>query len=650
MTSWLIPLATLAAAASAPAPEKFTTPAGVESMKLSPDGRLLALVVPQGDYESRLIVLDSTTLKAVGGLNSSPMHQVGDYWWVADDRLVIAEARKYGGLDEPHLTGRLMAVDADGKRVTMVYGANGEQAVGTRMKTRADDNGFATLVDPLIDDPKHAVVAIWPPVQDVPYTEVYSIDVRNGSRRKLAKAPLASAEFMLGKNGEPQYAWGATAEGWHRLYLRTEGDDWRLVNDESQSGIEIHPLARAGEDGSLPVQVRPPKGPGHIAEWHPDNGELKVLHQPERAEPAGALLSADGQRLYGVYSADGRDDLALFDTSSPEGKLVAALRRSFKDALVEPLSFSRDGALALLRVRSDRNSGEYYLYDRTAGKARFLLARDEWADPEVMRPRQAVAITARDGLTLPAFLTLPAGQADAKPPLVLLVHGGPHGVRDEWLWDPWAQLLASQGMAVLQVNYRGSGGYGQDFGAAGHRQWGAAVIDDLIDATRWAIELGHVDGSRVCAAGASFGGYAALMSAAREPDLFRCAISYAGVSDLRLMHRKGDIQRSDSGDHYLDLVIGRDEDELARYSPVTHAGAIKAAVMLAHGGEDERVPLAHAKAMKAALEKAGKPVEWLLKPDEAHGFYRQEHRAEFNQRMLDFLARHLKAAGDVAAE
>lgn len=176
------------------------------------------------------------------------------------------------------------------------------------------------------------------------------------------------------------------------------------------------------------------------------------------------------------------------------------------------------------------------------------------------------------------------------------------------------------------------------------------MIDDLIDATRWAIEQGHADGTRVCAVGASFGGYAALMSAAREPDLFRCAMSYAGVSDLRLMHRKGDIQRSDRGESYLDRVIGRDEDELARYSPVTHASAIKAAVMLAHGGEDERVPLAHAEAMKSALEKAGKPVEWLLKPNEAHGFYRQAHRAELNQRMLDFLARHLKAADDVAAE
>ncbi len=649
MPTHLSLIAALALAAG-PKPESFSIPPGVEAMKLSPDGRFLALVVPQSDYESRLLVLDAASLKAVGGLNSSPMHQVGDFWWVSDERLLIAEARKYGGLDEPLLTGRLMAVDADGKRVAMIYGANGEQSVGTRMKTRADDNGFATLVDPLIDDPKRAVVAIWPPVQDVPYTEVYSIDVRNGSRRKLAKAPLANAEFMLGAGGEPQYAWGVTTEGWQRLYLRTEGDDWRLVNDESQSGIEVHPLAPAGADGSLPVQIRPPKGPGHIAQWHPDNGELKTLHQPERAEPAGALLSADGQHLYGVYSADGRDDLALIDTTLAEGKLVAALRRSFKDALVEPLSWSRDGALALLRVRSDRNSGEYYLYDRNGGKARFLLARDEWADPDAMRPRQAVTIAARDGLQLPAFLTLPATEGEAKPPLVLLIHGGPHGVRDEWLWDPWAQLLASQGMAVLQVNYRGSGGYGQDFGAAGYRQWGGAVIDDLIDATRWAIEQGHVDGSRVCAVGASFGGYAALMSAAREPDLFRCAMSYAGVSDLRLMHRKGDIQRSDRGESYLDRVIGRDEDELARYSPVTQAGAIKAAVMLAHGGEDERVPLAHAEAMKSALEKAGKPVEWLLKPNEAHGFYRQAHRAELNQRMLDFLARHLKAADDVAAE
>lgn len=227
------------------------------------------------------------------------------------------------------------------------------------------------------------------------------------------------------------------------------------------------------------------------------------------------------------------------------------------------------------------------------------------------------------------------------PPLVVLPHGGPHGIREEWWWEPWSQLLASRGYAVLQVNFRGSGGYGQAFQTAGYRQWGGLMIDDLIDATRWAVEQGHADGKRVCTLGASFGGYAALMSAAREPELFRCAISYVGVSDLALMHSRGDIQDSSYGESYLKRVIGEDADELADFSPTTHAADIKAAVMLIHGGEDVRVPIIHAERMRKALAKADRPVEWMVEDSEGHGFYRESHRLAFlYEGVLAFLAKH----------
>ncbi|HWS26837.1 MAG TPA: prolyl oligopeptidase family serine peptidase, partial [Xanthomonadales bacterium] len=188
------------------------------------------------------------------------------------------------------------------------------------------------------------------------------------------------------------------------------------------------------------------------------------------------------------------------------------------------------------------------------------------------------------------------------------------------------------------------GGYGQAFEAAGYRQWGGMMIDDLIDATRWAIDNGHADGQRACVFGASFGGYAALMSAARAPKLFRCAISYAGVSDLQLMHERGDIKDTRYGKNYLLDVIGEDAAQLGEYSPVNHADQIEAAVMLAHGGEDERVPLDHAQRMRAAMKKVGKPVEWLVKDNEGHGFYVQAHRVELYDAVLAFLAKHTAAA------
>ncbi len=638
----LVALSAQAVAAPIPVAD-FAKPPSVETMKLSPDGRYLALVVPQGDYETSLVVLDATTLKAVGGLRSAQNTLVGDLWWVSDERLVIAVAEKFGGLDEPFLTGHLIAVNADGKGVERIYGSMGEMQAGTRLKTRADDTGFATMVDPLPDDPSSAIIAVWPRAQALPYTELYRIDVVGGSRHKLAKAPVAGADFLIDENGEPSLAWGTTAEGWQQLYRRVDGEQWALVNDEEASGVEIEPLALASA-GQAYVQVRTAKGPGHIALWHPQQGEVKVLHQGVVADPLGVLRAADRKSVYGVVTADDRTDIALLDSKGLEGRSLAMLRKSFAGQLVLPLSWSRDGSQVLVHVSSDRNSGEYYIFDTQAKKARFLLARDEWAAPEDMRPRTPITLKARDGLDLHGYLTAPAHTGDALPPLVVLPHGGPHGVRDDGAWELWSQLLANRGYAVLQVNFRGSGGYGQAFEAAGYRQWGGLMIDDLIDAARWAIDNGHADGRRVCALGASFGGYAALMMAAREPTMFRCAVSYVGVSDLQLMHKRGDIKDTRYGKNYLKDVIGDDATQLGEYSPVNHADQIKAAVMLIHGGEDVRVPLDHAQRMRAAMKQAGKPVEWMVKDNEGHGFYRQTHRVELYDAVLAFLAKHTAVA------
>jgi len=193
---------------------------------------------------------------------------------------------------------------------------------------------------------------------------------------------------------------------------------------------------------------------------------------------------------------------------------------------------------------------------------------------------------------------------------------------------------------VLQVNYRGSGNYGRAFQAAGAKQWGGAMQDDLTDATRWAIAQGHADPSRICIYGASYGAYAALMGAAKEAGLYKCAAGYVGVYDLPMMFTAGDIQRSGSGETYLKDWLG-DPQKLAAVSPVNLAAQIKVPVFLAAGGEDERAPIRHTKRMEEALKKAGVPVESLYYPTEGHGFYTDAHRREYYAKLLAFLSRSL---------
>lgn len=640
MNVLLLALALNAHAATIPVAD-FAKPPTVESMKLSPDGRFLAMVTQQSDYETKLVVLDSSTLKAVGALNSEKRSLVGDFWWVADDRIVVAVARRYGGLDEPYLTGQLLAVNADGKDGKVIHSRFAKRQTGSRVEDRDNDTGFAVMVDPLREDPDHAVIAVYPIGQEAPLTELFRINVHTGARDRIARAPIPRARFLIDTEARPRYAWGVSDEGWQQLYQRSEDRDWTLVNDEQESGQELWPLALAADGETLYLEIREATGPGRTVLWRPGEGEQRVLHEAEVAENMGALRSADFSQIYGVITADGRHEVEIFDRELPEARALGALSKSFAGQLVVPVNWSRGAAQGLFHVSSDRNSGEYYLYDRASGKAGFLLARDEWADPAQMRERMPIRFQARDGLALHGYLTLPAADGERKPPLVVVPHGGPHGVRDDGSFDHWSQMLANRGYAVLQVNFRGSAGYGQDFETQGYRQWGRAMIDDLIDGIRWTLDQGHADSERVCAFGASYGGYASMMLAAREPGMFRCAISYVGLAELGLMYKRGDINDSEYGEQYLERAIGRSDAELNDYSPVTHAARIEAAVMLIHGGEDQRVPVVHAQRMRSALRKAGKDVEWLVKADEGHGFYRQAHREELYQRVLDFLATHL---------
>src|SRR5690606_25033845 len=299
-----------------------------------------------------------------------------------------------------------------------------------------------------------------------------------------------------------------------------------------------------------------------------------------------------------------------------------------------------DGRMLLVEVDSDRNAGDFYLFDTQAKNADYMISRRDWLDPAKMAEVRPISLQARDGLQLHGYLTVPPGTEGKDIPLVVMPHGGPYGIADTWGFDSSAQLLAAAGYGVLQVNFRGSGLYGRDFRHAGAREWGRAMQDDVTDATRWAIDQGIADAGRICIYGASYGAYAALMGVAREPSLYQCAIGYVGVYDLPLMFRRGDTQERWSGMAFLRDWVG-DRDSLAAVSPVQLAGQVKVPVLLAAGGEDERAPIEHSRRMERALQAAGVPVETLYYDTEGHGFHVDEHRLEFNQRVLGFLGRHI---------
>jgi len=299
-------------------------------------------------------------------------------------------------------------------------------------------------------------------------------------------------------------------------------------------------------------------------------------------------------------------------------------------------------------VGNERTPGKYYLYDAVLQQVDVIVARAPWIDPKQMGTVKAIHYKARDGLEISGYLTTPNGKEAKKLPLIVYPHGGPYAVRDTAGWDADAQFLASRGYAVLQMNFRGSGGYGSTFREAGNREWGGKMQDDVTDAVQWAVTSGVADANRVCLLGASYGGYVALMGAVTTPELYKCAVSISGVTDLETMFQPRIVGTSIFRDRtpeeltFISKVVGdkRDSAYLRERSPVANAAKIRAPIFIAHGEQDLIVPFGNATQMRDALVQAHKTVEFFSRPDEEHGFAQEANQIALLTQIEQFLQKY----------
>ncbi|MEG1681301.1 MAG: prolyl oligopeptidase family serine peptidase, partial [Stenotrophomonas sp.] len=382
--------------------------------------------------------------------------------------------------------------------------------------------------------------------------------------------------------------------------------------------------------------------PPAIGTLDTNTGEFKQLFVDPVAEISRNIWSTDRNTLIGVVTEAGAPKVTMLNESHPDAELYASLAGAFDGQMVDFSSYTDDGKKILVSVYSDSNPGELYLYDRDSGKARFLMTRQAQLDPKKMATTKPFSFTARDGRTIHAYLTIPNGSDGKNLPLIVNPHGGPIGPRDNWAFNPEAQLFASRGYATLQVNYRGSGGYGKAFQDAGHQQWGQGIQNDILDATHWAIQNGYANRERICIYGGSFGGYSSLMAPIREPGLFQCTFGYVGVYDIDMMFKRGDIPESSSGQRFLRRTHGTEPAAWAQNSPAQRAGEVKIPVYLAAGARDVRTPPEQTELMAKALTAAGnKPEGVIIQSGEMHGFYGEAARINVYTVMLDFFQRHI---------
>jgi dipeptidyl aminopeptidase/acylaminoacyl peptidase len=293
-------------------------------------------------------------------------------------------------------------------------------------------------------------------------------------------------------------------------------------------------------------------------------------------------------------------------------------------------------------AHSDGLPASFYLFDRKAGKLEWLADASPWIDPKKMSPMEPIRYKARDGLEIPAYLTVPKSSKGKNLPMVVMVHGGPWVSGDEWHFNPEAQFLASRGYAVLQPNFRGTTRYGWKHFSSSFKQWGLTMQDDITDGVQWAIDQGVADPKRICIYGASYGGYATMMGLAKTPDLFKCGINYVGVTDLNLFGTAtwSDFAYSEFLKYGLKDMVGdvsADKERLKSTSPVEMADRIKAPVLMAYGSSDVRVVPEHGTRMKSALERLGKKPQWMMVEGEGHGFRDMKNKVMFYGAMEKFL-------------
>jgi dipeptidyl aminopeptidase/acylaminoacyl peptidase len=511
----------------------------------------------------------------------------------------------------------------------------------------------------LPNDPDHILIARYHWADDGE-PRAHLLNVYRGRTRYLGDQPDARnlRGFIADNDGNLRVAHefirGDTVDDYEVRFHVKHGDQWRRLDIEAQrQPVSINPLGFSADNTKayfLSNHDMKENDRMGVFRYNFQTDDIELLYRHPEVNVAGGIYGHDGEVL-GVTTHFGPATYTFFDDiaeTSDDAILLQRLALSFPERDVTITSFSQDGRLATVFVRGDRDPGQFYLFDTEDLQARYLAATLPDLPTDSLAPMEPVRFEARDGLVLHGMLTRP-NDARQNLPLIVNVHGGPFGVTDHWRFNREAQFFAQHGYATLQVNFRGSGNRGDDFRNLGRREWGGKMQDDVTDATRWAIEQGIADPNRICIYGGSYGGYATLMGVVREPELYRCGVGYVGVFDLPWFRggdgndwsRQRSRQARQERERWMSAFVGDDPEMLRRASPVHNVERIQAELFIVHGGNDVRVVVGHAERLRNALDRIGKSYEWMLKPEEGHGFYNVDNRIKLYESMLAFFDRHI---------
>ncbi len=651
---WLLATAVVAAgstAGPAPAPASIATFAArprISGVSISPDGKYLSLLQAQN---GRVVVVvverqggAGRSIKAV--LAEPDKFRIEWCQWATAVRLLCAYGANLEEQDMVYGITRLVAVNADGSNMRVLL-QNSDQVQGqfedgvinwhpgpeNTVLIEADEGVGVTNPNAATSG---AVVIGEVGTYGAP--AVFALDVLTGRMKPVQRARPPIIHWATDSHGEVRLGWGfaGTTESY---YARLAGDNkWQRLAKFEEFSRENHytPVAIDAANPNKAYALGPSNG--RQALWLIDLTDAdppQLLFSHPTVDVSGPIIGNHGN-LLGVS----------YETEYPQAEYIdatarvaaAAVQMTVPGQYVAISASSENGKVFVVACWSDLDPLSYRVFDADTKVVTSIGAPFPEIKTETLGAMRPISYHARDGTAIPGYLTLPPGGATSHLPLVVMPHGGPIA-RDSWDYDFLRQFLASRGYAVMQMNFRGSDGYGSDWFFAAHQDWGGLTYDDVIDGARWAIAQGTADPARVCIVGWSFGGYIALLGAQRNSDIFHCSVSIAGVSDLSLLIDEG-YRWLDRGD-VIRKQIGTDSAKLRRDSPRLHAADFNVPVLILHGDQDPNVPRKQSQVMDAALTRASKAHRFLLVHGADHSFNADSGRATLLTEVESFLGSHI---------
>ncbi|MCS6982317.1 MAG: S9 family peptidase [Flavobacteriales bacterium] len=586
------------------------------AFRVSPDGRFISFLAP---WKSRLniFVQEIGSAEEPRRITADTVRDIRSYFW-KDDRILYLQ-------------------DIGGDENFQLFSCNirGEDVLPLTPFPKV----LTIIIDDLEEDPDHMIIGLNKRNPEV--FDPYRINVRTGRMELLYENPGDITE------------WVTDHEGKLRLAVRTDGVNSTILyrKDEKSPFQEVitisfketlAPQFFTFDNKNLYALSNIGRDKTALVVFDLENSkEIERLYENDNYDLNGAYYSKKYKKLLGTsYTGWQKTEWYFFDKEFEE--MFQKVQRQLPEYEISFVSTNREEDKYIVAAGSDRNPGKYYLFDKNSGRLEFLAESRPWLKEEHLAPMKPIKYTARDGLTIEGYLTIPVGSDGKNLPTVVIPHGGPWA-RDVWGYDAEVQFLANRGYAVFQMNFRGSVGFGRRFWELSFKQWGRSMQDDITDGVYYLIREGIADSSRVAIYGGSYGGYATLAGLTFTPELYACGIDYVGVSNLfTFMKTIPPYWRP-----YLEMMyemVGHPEKDsalLAAASPVLHADKIIKPLFIAQGANDPRVNKAESDQMVEALRRRGVEVEYMVKDNEGHGFSNEENRFDFYRAMERFLKQHL---------